>query len=126
MTTYPLEFYLCTRGTPHIKIVDPNLWQWMNPNIDESPTVDDTESALLFRWAFSAGLTAKTLYFAAENNRNFMVNDRYLELTAPEKHVLALVDSDYHLLLVLRFGERDWIELGEDDALAMMAGELAS
>jgi hypothetical protein len=108
MTAYPLEYYLCLKGTPHIKIVD-----WNVPEIAHKETYHITIRHRQF--TFKEKLFAKE-YFGA-----------LLALPKDHKqHDLALHNSDQHLLLVLRFGEVEWLELGEDEALAMMQGELAS
>jgi len=104
MTTYPLEYYLCLKGTPHIKIVDWNLR-------------DEPRQSLMHEFNYQSRQFFKGFEFTAGNRESLLDN------ASVEQHVLTDRDSDDHLLLVLKYGERDWIELTEEEALAMMAGE---
>jgi hypothetical protein len=111
MTTYPLEFYLCLKGTPHIKIVDWNLHDEMtNYRFLDQGSFEDNRNMLL--------RLLKRLSSCPEDYQ-------YLSqpFPDPEQHVLAVQDSDQHLLLVLQYGNEDWIELSEQEAKRLMHGD---
>ena len=102
MTTYPLEFYLCLKGTPHIKIVDWNLH-------------DEPRQSLMHEFNYQARQFFKGYEFIAGMHRESL-----LDHASVKQYDLAVQDSDQHLLLVLQFGEQDWIELSEQEALALI------
>jgi hypothetical protein len=122
MTTYPLEYYLSTVGTPHIKIVDWNAWYLSKPGFggckDQITLTKEVHKVYGVVHRAVPRMDPRNFHLDTFSI-NYDGNESLLIVPKPE-HRIAEAGSDDHMMLILKYGEVDWFEISEEEAVALM------